>query len=189
MLHKMSCMWDVRQTWNLSKILHRRIFRLKILHRQFHLISTVLVRKNTKNEWKWRNLHRWQQILHSRRDWRDGQISPLVPAVGKKNKNGPVKFGMRGHKRWQLLNISRFSWDNLVQFIYFQDSFISLLQKLCYQLPADCWKGEKAVATRCQNIALSSELAHVIIISTSPSIFSPNPANATKQIVLFQRNI
>ena len=25
-------------------------FRLKILHRQFHLISTVLVRKNTKNE-------------------------------------------------------------------------------------------------------------------------------------------
>ena len=50
------------QTWNLSKILHRRIFRLKILHRQFHLISTVLVRKNTKNEWKWRNLHRWQKF-------------------------------------------------------------------------------------------------------------------------------
>ena len=39
-----------RQTWNLSKILHRRIFRLKILQRQFHLISTVLVRKNTRNE-------------------------------------------------------------------------------------------------------------------------------------------
>ena len=39
----------VMQTWNLSKILHRQIFRLKILHRQFHLISTVLVRKNTKN--------------------------------------------------------------------------------------------------------------------------------------------
>ena len=38
------------QTWNLSKILHRRIFRLIILHRQFHLISTVLVRKSTKNE-------------------------------------------------------------------------------------------------------------------------------------------
>ena len=37
------------QTWNLSKILHRRIFRLKIWHRQFHLISTVFVRKNTKN--------------------------------------------------------------------------------------------------------------------------------------------
>ena len=50
------------QTWNLSKKLHRRIFRLKILHRQFHLISTVLVRKNTKNEWKWRNLHRWQKF-------------------------------------------------------------------------------------------------------------------------------
>ena len=42
------------QPWNLSKILHRRIFRLKISHRQSHLISTVLVRKNTKNEWKWR---------------------------------------------------------------------------------------------------------------------------------------
>ena len=36
------------QTWNLSKNLHRRIFRLKISHRQFHLISTVLVGKNTK---------------------------------------------------------------------------------------------------------------------------------------------
>ena len=54
--------WGVMQTWNLSKILHRRIFRLKILHRQFHLILTVLVRKNTKNEWKWRNLHRWQKF-------------------------------------------------------------------------------------------------------------------------------
>ena len=50
------------ETWNLSKILHRRIFRLKILQRQFHLILTVLVRKNTKNEWKWRNLHRWQNF-------------------------------------------------------------------------------------------------------------------------------
>ena len=38
----------VLQTWNLSKILHRRIFRLKILHCQFHLISTVLVGKNKK---------------------------------------------------------------------------------------------------------------------------------------------
>ena len=55
--------WKVSfQTWNLSQILHHRIFRLKILHRQFHLISTVLVRKNTKNEWKWRNLHRWQKF-------------------------------------------------------------------------------------------------------------------------------
>ena len=31
---------DCAQTWNLSKKLHRRIFRLKILHRQCHLIST-----------------------------------------------------------------------------------------------------------------------------------------------------
>ena len=45
-----------------QKNLHPLIFRLNILHRQFHLISTVLVRKNTKNEWKWRNLHRWQKF-------------------------------------------------------------------------------------------------------------------------------
>ena len=38
----------VNQTWNLSKILHCQIFMLKILHRQFLLILTVLVRKNTK---------------------------------------------------------------------------------------------------------------------------------------------
>ena len=50
------------QTWNLSKNWHCRIFRLKILHHQFHLISTVLVGNNTKNEWKWRNLHRWQKF-------------------------------------------------------------------------------------------------------------------------------
>ena len=37
-----------QQTWNLSKNLHRRIFSLKILHRQFHLISTVLVGKKHK---------------------------------------------------------------------------------------------------------------------------------------------
>ena len=39
-------------------------FRQIILHRQFHLISSVrisTVRKNTKSEWKWRNLHRWQK--------------------------------------------------------------------------------------------------------------------------------
>ena len=53
---------DHLQTWNLSKILHCRIFRLKILHHQFLIISTVLVRKSTKNEWKWRNLHRWQKF-------------------------------------------------------------------------------------------------------------------------------
>ena len=38
------------QTWNLSKTLHRRIFRPKILHRQFHLISTVIVIKTPKND-------------------------------------------------------------------------------------------------------------------------------------------
>ena len=51
------------QTWNLSKKLHRRNLWLKILHRQFHLISTVLVGKNTKNESKWRNLRRWQKYF------------------------------------------------------------------------------------------------------------------------------
>ena len=48
-----------------KKNLHRRIFRLKILHRQFHLISRVLVRKNTTSEWKWRNLHLWQKFYTS----------------------------------------------------------------------------------------------------------------------------
>ena len=38
----------IRQTWNLSKILHRQNFRPKLLHRQFQLISTVLVIKTQK---------------------------------------------------------------------------------------------------------------------------------------------
>ena len=50
------------QTWTLSKNLHRRIFRPKILHRQLQLISTVLVTKTQKNEWTRRNLHRWQKF-------------------------------------------------------------------------------------------------------------------------------
>ena len=50
------------QTWDLSKILHCRIFRPKILHSQSHLISTVLEIKHSKNEWKWRNLHHWQKF-------------------------------------------------------------------------------------------------------------------------------
>ena len=33
-----------------------------ILNWKFHLISTVLVIKTQKNEWKWRNLHRWQKF-------------------------------------------------------------------------------------------------------------------------------
>ena len=54
--------WGTSLTWDLAKILHCRIFRPKILHRQFHPISTVLVIKTQKNEWKWRNLHRWQKF-------------------------------------------------------------------------------------------------------------------------------
>ena len=66
------------QTWNLSKNLHRWIFRLKILHRQFYLISTVLVRKKHK---KWVKMEKFTppaKILHCRWHWRDGQIPPLV---------------------------------------------------------------------------------------------------------------
>ena len=46
----MTCMlrFMFLQTWNLSKILHRRNFRLKLLHRQFQLISTVWVIKTQK---------------------------------------------------------------------------------------------------------------------------------------------
>ena len=50
------------QTWDLSKILHCRIFRPKILQSQFCLISSVLVIKTQRNEWKWRNLHCWQKF-------------------------------------------------------------------------------------------------------------------------------
>ena len=41
-------------------------FQAKNLYCQFHLILTVLVRKNTKNEWKWRNLHRCITISNLR---------------------------------------------------------------------------------------------------------------------------
>ena len=37
-----------RQTQDFSKILHHRIFRPKLIHRQFHLISIVLVGKTQK---------------------------------------------------------------------------------------------------------------------------------------------
>ena len=61
---------EARQKWNLSKNLLHQIFRLKILHRQFHLIWTVLVRKNTKNEWKMEKFTPLANILHFRRHWR-----------------------------------------------------------------------------------------------------------------------
>ena len=69
---------NVEQTWNLSKNLHRWIFRLKILHHQFYLISTVLVRKKHK---KWVKMEKFTQlakILHCRRHWRHWQIPPLL---------------------------------------------------------------------------------------------------------------
>ena len=49
-------------------------FRLKILHHQFHLILTVLVGKNTKNAWKWRNLHRWQKFY----TWQNGYFCQKI---------------------------------------------------------------------------------------------------------------
>ena len=64
------------QTLDLSKILHYRIFRPKILHCQFQLISTVLVIKTKK----WVKMEKFTQlakILHCRRQWRHGQIPPL----------------------------------------------------------------------------------------------------------------
>ena len=65
------------QTWNLSKNIHRRILRLKILHYQFHLISTVLVGKKHK---KWEKMEKFTplaKILHCRRQWRQWKIPPL----------------------------------------------------------------------------------------------------------------
>ena len=53
-------------------------FQAKNLHRQFHLILTVVVIKTQKNERKWRNLHHWPKNLHCHRQWRQGQISPLL---------------------------------------------------------------------------------------------------------------
>ena len=66
------------QTWNLSKILHRRIFRLKILHRQFHIHSTVLVGKKHKKWVKMEKFTPLAKILHCRRQWRHWQIPPLA---------------------------------------------------------------------------------------------------------------
>ena len=69
------CCGDDMQTWNLSKNLHRRIFRLKILHRQFYLISTVLVRKKHKKWVKMEKFTLLAKILHCRWHW---QIPPLA---------------------------------------------------------------------------------------------------------------
>ena len=75
--HVAVCHWSY-QTWNLSKILHRRIFGLKTLHHQFHLISTVLVGKKHKKWVKMKKFTPLAKILHCRRHWRHGQIPPLI---------------------------------------------------------------------------------------------------------------
>ena len=58
-----------KQTWNLSKILHCQIFRIKNLHRKFHLILTVLVRKKT------------QKMSENGEFYTAGQKFSLLPAV------------------------------------------------------------------------------------------------------------
>ena len=80
-------------TWNLSKNLHRRIFRLKILHRQFHLISTVLVGKKHKKWVKMEKFTPLAKILHCRRQWRHGQISPL-PSWAPASKDWNLRLKM-----------------------------------------------------------------------------------------------
>ena len=50
-------LFSITQTWDLSKLWHRRIFRPKILHPYFHWVLPVLVIKTPKNEWKWSNAH------------------------------------------------------------------------------------------------------------------------------------
>ena len=69
------------QTWNLSKNLHRQILRLKILHRQFHLISTVLMGKKHKKIVKIEKFTPLAKTLHCRRHWRHWRhwhIPPLL---------------------------------------------------------------------------------------------------------------
>ena len=80
------CSWG--QTWDLSKILHHRIFRPKILHPYFYRISTVLVIRTPKNEWKWRH----SKNLLCRRQWRQWQISPLLSNISCKSIEIPVSF-------------------------------------------------------------------------------------------------
>ena len=112
------------QTWNLSKKLHRRILRLKILHRQFHLISTVLVGKKTqKNEWKWRNLLRWQKFYTAAGT--DGMdkfhlwfLSELVTDMGHmirlcSDKKVVIFFFMTHHS-----TITRCDWMGLTKYYY-----------------------------------------------------------------------
>ena len=77
---------QLHQTWNLSKNLHRWIFRLKILHRQFYLISTVLVRKKHKKWVKMEKFTPLAKILHCHRHWRDGQIPPLFTVNTTSNR-------------------------------------------------------------------------------------------------------
>ena len=63
------------QTWDLSKILHRRIIRPKILHPYFHWISeTVLMIKTPKKSVNMKTFTPLAKNLHCRRQWRHWQI-------------------------------------------------------------------------------------------------------------------
>ena len=102
-------LWEAirTQTWNLSKIIHRRIFRLKILHRQFHLILNVLVRKK-----KWVKMEKFTplaKILHCRRQWRHWKIPPLFAQLW----------------RSQLLNIMYWKCSGRGVWVYFEQQTFS----------------------------------------------------------------
>ena len=65
-------------------------FQAKILHRLFHLISTVLVKKKHKKWVKMEKFTPLAKILHCRRHWPHGQIPPLVLL-----KVWPMHYGIR----------------------------------------------------------------------------------------------
>ena len=79
----------LRADMRFVQILHCRIFRPKLLHRQCHLISTVLVIKTQK--WKWRNLHCWRNFYTATGSqwWQmdKSHKSPLPPALQLQRNN------------------------------------------------------------------------------------------------------
>ena len=72
-----NCDFGGKHTWDLSKIWYRRIFRPKIVLRQFHLILTVFEIKTPKKWVKMEKFTPLTKLLHCRRQWQEGQISPL----------------------------------------------------------------------------------------------------------------
>ena len=79
------------QTWHLSKVLHRRIFRLKLLRRQFRLIWKVIVGDKNKKKWNRRNLHCWRKFYTAAGSqwWQmdKSHKSPLPPTLQLQRNN------------------------------------------------------------------------------------------------------